>query len=177
MAPDSSLLTVGVPKETSGHERRVALVPADVRSLKKAGFEVLVEANAGLRAGFLDAQYLQQGARIALDRAELAAAEVIVHVRAAGADPQEPFAVGETLRENQNPDRALRSAFRSSADRRAGRAAGHDVCPGVAATHHAGPVDGCALVDGDGRRLQSGAAGCRRLASHVPHDDDGRRAR
>jgi len=101
MPPDSSLLTVGVPKETSGHERRVALVPGDVRSLKKAGLEVLVEANAGLRAGFLDAQYLQQGARIAFDRAELAAAEVIVHVRAAGADPQQPFAVGETLRENQ----------------------------------------------------------------------------
>jgi H+-translocating NAD(P) transhydrogenase subunit alpha len=101
MPPDSSLLTVGVPKESSGQERRVAIVPADVRSLKKVGFEVLVETNAGLRAGFLDAQYLQQGARIACDRAELAAAEVIVHVRAGGADPQEPFAVGESLRENQ----------------------------------------------------------------------------
>src|SRR5580700_8809064 len=101
MPSETSSLTIGVPKETSAQERRVAIVPADVRSLKKAGFEVLVEANAGLRAGFLDAQYLQQGARIALDRAELAAAEVIVHVRAGGADPQEPFAVGESLRANQ----------------------------------------------------------------------------
>jgi NAD(P) transhydrogenase subunit alpha len=101
MPADSSLLTLGVPKEKSGQERRVALVPADVRSLKKAGFEVLVETNAGLNAGFLDAQYLQQGAGIAADRSELAAAEVIVHVRAAGADPQDPFAVGERLRENQ----------------------------------------------------------------------------
>ncbi len=84
MPPDSSLLTVGVPKESSGQERRVAIVPADVRSLKKVGFEVLVETNAGLRAGFLDAQYLQQGARIACDRAELAAAEVIVHVAQEG---------------------------------------------------------------------------------------------
>jgi H+-translocating NAD(P) transhydrogenase subunit alpha len=101
MPADSSSLTVGVPKETSAQERRVAIVPADVRSLKKAGFEVLVETNAGLHAGFLDAQYAQQGARIAADRGELAAAEVIVHVRAGAADPQAPFAVGESLRENQ----------------------------------------------------------------------------
>jgi H+-translocating NAD(P) transhydrogenase subunit alpha len=101
MPSDTSSLTVGVPKETSAQERRVAIVPADVRSLKKAGFEVLVETNAGLHGGFLDAQYTQQGARIAADRGELAAAEVIVHVRAGAADPQQPFAVGESLRENQ----------------------------------------------------------------------------
>ncbi len=101
MPAESSSLTVGVPKETSAQERRVTIVPADVRSLKKAGFEVLVETNAGLHGGFLDAQYAQQGARIAAERSELAAAEVIVHVRAGAADPQAPFAVAESLRENQ----------------------------------------------------------------------------
>jgi NAD(P) transhydrogenase subunit alpha len=101
MTADTSLLTVGVPKEMSCNERRVALVPADVRSLKKAGFEVLVETDAGLQAGFLDAQYLQQGARIAADRVELASAEVILHVRAGAADQEQPFAAGESLRENQ----------------------------------------------------------------------------
>jgi NAD(P) transhydrogenase subunit alpha len=101
MPPDSSALTVGVPKERSSQERRVALVPADVRTLKKAGFEVLVESDAGRDAGFLDAQYLQQGARVAANRSELAPADFIIHVRAAAADPQEPFAVGESLRENQ----------------------------------------------------------------------------
>jgi H+-translocating NAD(P) transhydrogenase subunit alpha len=101
MTVDSSLPTVGVPKETSCQERRVAIVPADVRSLKKAGFEVLVETDAGRNAGFLDAQYVQQGARIAASGDELKSADVILHVRAAGADPQTPFAVGESLRENQ----------------------------------------------------------------------------
>ncbi len=101
MTADSSSLTLGVPKETSGSERRVALVPADVRSLKKSGFEVLVEPAAGLNAGFLDAQYLQQGARIAADAAELGTADVILHVRAGAADQRQPFAVGERLRENQ----------------------------------------------------------------------------
>jgi H+-translocating NAD(P) transhydrogenase subunit alpha len=101
MPADSTPLTVGVPRETSDQERRVSLVPSDVRSLKKAGFEVLVETNAGLASGFIDAQYLQQGARIAAERADLQAADVILHVRAAGADPQHPFAVGESLKENQ----------------------------------------------------------------------------
>jgi NAD(P) transhydrogenase subunit alpha len=101
MPADSSVLTVGVPKEASPHERRVAVVPADVRSLKKAGFEVLVEPGAGLLAGFLDAQYVQQGAKVAADGAELARADVVVHVRAASADPDQPYAVGERLRENQ----------------------------------------------------------------------------
>jgi NAD(P) transhydrogenase subunit alpha len=102
MPADSSVLTVGVPKETSDQERRVALVPSDVRSLKKAGFEVLIQTNAGLQAGFLDAQYLQQGARIVAEHSDLQAADVILHVRAGGADPQHPFAVGESLREGQN---------------------------------------------------------------------------
>jgi NAD(P) transhydrogenase subunit alpha len=101
MPADSSVLTVGVPRETSDQERRVALVPSDVRSLKKAGFEVLIETNAGQQAGFWDAQYLQQGARIAAEHSELQAADVMLHVRAGGADPPHPFAVGENLREGQ----------------------------------------------------------------------------
>jgi H+-translocating NAD(P) transhydrogenase subunit alpha len=101
MPADSSVLTVGVPRETSDQERRVALVPSDVRSLKKAGFEVLIETNAGLQAGFGDAQYLQQGAQIVAEHSGLQAADVILHVRAGGADPQHPFAVGESLREGQ----------------------------------------------------------------------------
>ena len=69
MSGDAQPLTVGVPKETAPGERRVALVPTDIRSLKKAGFEVVVETGAGLSSGFSDACYVQQGGRIAADRA------------------------------------------------------------------------------------------------------------
>jgi NAD(P) transhydrogenase subunit alpha len=46
----------------------VALVPAVVPTLLKAGLEVLVEKGAGENAGFLDAAYEKQGARLAPDR-------------------------------------------------------------------------------------------------------------
>ena len=44
-------MIVGVPRETYPGERRVALAPAVVPNLKKAGLEVLVQAGAGLQAG------------------------------------------------------------------------------------------------------------------------------
>ncbi len=46
-------LSVGVPKESYANERRVALTPAGVAALKKAGFkEVVVESSAGVEAQF-----------------------------------------------------------------------------------------------------------------------------
>jgi alanine dehydrogenase len=42
-----------------------------VPSLIKAGLEVLIETGAGAKAGFLDADYEAQGARLASDRQQL----------------------------------------------------------------------------------------------------------
>ena len=67
-------------------ERRVALVPAGVAPLVKAGFEVLVEAGAGESAGYPDKQYLDKGAKITTNRDEVFAADVVLRVRAAGAN-------------------------------------------------------------------------------------------
>ena len=44
-------MIVGVPKEMYPKERRVALVPAVIPNLKKAGLEVVIERGAGLAAG------------------------------------------------------------------------------------------------------------------------------
>lgn len=78
-------MKVGVPKETFPGERRVALVPALLPSLTKAGFEVLIESGAGEAAGFTDSAYQEKGGRLA-NRAELfGAADLIAQVRAAGA--------------------------------------------------------------------------------------------
>jgi NAD(P) transhydrogenase subunit alpha len=62
---------IGVPKETYPGERRVALVPMVIPVLLKAGFEVLVESNAGLEAGYPDAQYVEKGAQIIAARPAL----------------------------------------------------------------------------------------------------------
>jgi NAD(P) transhydrogenase subunit alpha len=77
--------TAGVPKETAPGERRVALVPAVVAQVRKAGFDVLVERDAGREAGFPDAEYEKQGARI-VDRLGAFAADVLLQVRTAAAN-------------------------------------------------------------------------------------------
>jgi len=54
--------TVLLVKETRPGEKRVALVPADVKLLVDNGLKVFVEEAAGVEAGFSDAQYQKVGA-------------------------------------------------------------------------------------------------------------------
>lgn len=80
-------MIVGVPKEIYPKERRVALVPAVIPNLKKAGTEVIVEAGAGLHAGYPDAEYVEKGARMIENRAELfRTADIIVQFLCYGAN-------------------------------------------------------------------------------------------
>ena len=80
-------MIVGVPREIYPKERRVALVPAVVPSLKKAGMDVVVEAGAGALAGYLDAEYAGKGARLMEGRAELfRTADLIVQFLSHGAN-------------------------------------------------------------------------------------------
>jgi NAD(P) transhydrogenase subunit alpha len=78
-------LVVGVPRETSPGEARVALVPSVLARLIRAGLGVVVEAGAGVAAGFPDRAYAEHGARLGT-RNEVLAADVVVRVRVAGAD-------------------------------------------------------------------------------------------
>lgn len=57
-------MIVGVPKEIKEQENRVALTPAGVDALVRAGHRVLVETNAGIGAGFTDDEYSALGAEI-----------------------------------------------------------------------------------------------------------------
>ena len=71
-------MIVGVPRESFPGERRVALVPAVIPNLAKAGLEVAVEAGAGVEAGYADAEYVAKGAKILLRRAEVFNAAAII---------------------------------------------------------------------------------------------------
>ena len=78
-------MIVGVAKEVFPGERRVAMVPAVLPSLTKAGIEVIVEPGAGLEAGYPDEAYVEKGAKIAANRDEVFTADVVFLVRTAGA--------------------------------------------------------------------------------------------
>jgi NAD(P) transhydrogenase subunit alpha len=95
-------MKVSVVKESFPGERRVALVPAVVPQLVKAGIEVLIEQGAGSSAGYPDQSYADKGAKIVESRAEaLAAGEALLQVRSLGANPQAGRADLSSLRAGQ----------------------------------------------------------------------------
>jgi NAD(P) transhydrogenase subunit alpha len=83
---ETERLVVGVPRETFPGEARVALVPAVLPQLSKAGLDVLVEAHAGEMAGFPDDAYVAHGARIG-SRDDVFGADIVVQVRTCGMNP------------------------------------------------------------------------------------------
>ena len=80
-------MIVGVPRESFPGERRVALVPAAIPNLTKAGLEVVVESGAGISAGYPDADYAAKGAKIVSDRADVfRAADIGVQILCYGSN-------------------------------------------------------------------------------------------
>jgi H+-translocating NAD(P) transhydrogenase subunit alpha len=80
-------MIVGVPKEIYPNERRVALVPAVIPNLKKAGLDVVIEAGAGIAAGYADPDYTEKGARLIASRAEIfQTADIVVQFLVHGAN-------------------------------------------------------------------------------------------
>ncbi|HEU4681776.1 MAG TPA: hypothetical protein VFS51_08525, partial [Gemmatimonadales bacterium] len=71
-------MRIGVPKETSPGERRVALVPESCKKLIQAGYTVSLETGAGESAGFSDAVYRDAGAKLESDPAATLSAEIVL---------------------------------------------------------------------------------------------------
>ncbi|HEV2343649.1 MAG TPA: alanine dehydrogenase [Actinocrinis sp.] len=57
-------MKVGIPREVKNHEYRVAITPAGVHELARAGHQVFVEAEAGLGSSIPDADFTAAGAAI-----------------------------------------------------------------------------------------------------------------
>ena len=62
-----STVVIGVPREITENENRVALAPDTVSKLVKLGFKILIEKDAGINAGFSDQAYTTAGAEISPD--------------------------------------------------------------------------------------------------------------
>ncbi len=73
-------LFIGIPKETSFQERRVALVPETVSLLVAHGHEVKVESKAGEGANFSDSDYSEAGAQICKSRKEIYECNIVFKV-------------------------------------------------------------------------------------------------
>jgi len=73
-------LVIGIPKETSFQENRVALIPETVQLLVSNGHDVLVESKAGEKLHYSDNDYSEAGAQITYDTSEIFKANIILKV-------------------------------------------------------------------------------------------------
>lgn len=95
-------MILGVLAETYDGERRVALVPAICSLLVKSGFQILLEKGAGIKAGFSDSSYGEQGVQVFSNRKEvIASADIILYVRGLGANIDRGRADLDTMRHGQ----------------------------------------------------------------------------
>lgn len=90
-------MIIAVPKEVKKEEYRVAVTPAGVAELTRAGHEVLVECDAGSGSGFSDDGYLQSGAAVAARQELFHRAELVVKVKEPLPEEFDLFRVGQTL--------------------------------------------------------------------------------
>lgn len=73
-------LFIGIPKEITMQENRVALVPASVASLIAHGHRVVVEKDAGKNANYSDHDYSEVGVDIAYSPEQVYKADIILKV-------------------------------------------------------------------------------------------------
>lgn len=73
-------LFIGIPRETTLQENRVALIPQSVATLVAHGHRIIVETGAGEKARFSDLDYTEAGAEITHSREAVFQADVILKV-------------------------------------------------------------------------------------------------
>ncbi len=73
-------LQIGIPREISFQENRIALTPLSVALLVANGHEVVLETNAGQAANFSDQNYSEQGAQIVYDSKSVYESDIVLKV-------------------------------------------------------------------------------------------------
>ena len=86
---------VGVPKEETLQENRIALVPSSVKTLIAKGQHVCIQAGAGEKTFFSDLEYSEKGAEIVLSKEDVFQSDIILKVA-----PPTPAEI-EMMRPNQ----------------------------------------------------------------------------
>lgn len=73
-----SELLIGIPKENSFNENRIALTPEAVGVMVANGHQVVVETKAGDGASYTDKDYSDAGAKIAYDKKQVFECDILV---------------------------------------------------------------------------------------------------
>ncbi|HRN95707.1 MAG TPA: alanine dehydrogenase, partial [Chitinophagales bacterium] len=73
-------LYIGIPKERSFQEHRIAITPESVRVLTANGHRIVIEENAGKESRFYDNDYSEAGAEIVADEEAVYKADIILKV-------------------------------------------------------------------------------------------------
>lgn len=81
LAHKSQKLQIGIPKETTMVESRVALVPNSVRVLTGHGHRVIVESGAGEKSRFSDHHYSEAGAEVTSDKQKVFQSHILLKVQ------------------------------------------------------------------------------------------------
>jgi alanine dehydrogenase len=76
--PKASSLFIGIPKENSFNENRIALTPDAVNVMVSNGHRVIIEYNAGEGSSFTNNDYSEAGAKIAYDSKEVYECDIII---------------------------------------------------------------------------------------------------
>lgn len=76
--PKTEALFIGIPKEDSFYENRIALTPDAVGVIVANGHQVYVETKAGEGANYSDRDYSEVGAKICFSKKEIFEADILV---------------------------------------------------------------------------------------------------
>jgi alanine dehydrogenase len=73
-------LVIGIPRETTLQENRVALIPSAVAALTARGHRILIESGAGLKSHYSDHEYSEAGAEIGYNPEQVFQSDIIIKV-------------------------------------------------------------------------------------------------
>lgn len=97
VAVNRSNLQIGIPRETTFQETRVALIPEAVQLLVNNGHNVVVETNAGKAANYDDRAYSEAGAQIAYDTKSVFQSNIVLKIAPPSLEEIEMMGKKQTL--------------------------------------------------------------------------------
>ena len=111
-------LFIGLPREVSLQENRIAITPESVRLLVRNGHEIIVEKGAGEGAKFSDNDYSEAGARIVYSPQEVFEADLIVKIEPLLEAEMTYLKAGQTVISTLNVPNLSRSYFEQLNEKR-----------------------------------------------------------